>query len=264
MVRFLTALLLCWLPLHAQDVITTPEMEKQVFEWTNQERAKVNVPPLKWNDKLAIAARLHSDEMAKHKELTHQLAGEPAFTERLLDRGAKFSSAAENVGFGDDAESLQSGWMHSPPHRANLLSPAYTEMGVGIVRAGDRLWATADFATTLQNYSSDDFERAVEQQITSRRSTRRLVPLKATSSPQLRRIACSGDGSSRPAFGALTQHYSQAQAFNFTAPRPSELPGDLVKGVLDLPNGNYLIGACAAQPDKNGLATYRVLVVLYQ
>jgi len=239
-------------------------MEKQIFEWTNQERAKVNAPPLKWNDKLAIAARLHSDEMAKHKMLTHQINGEPVFTERLLVRGARFSSAAENVGFADDAETLQSGWMHSPPHRANLLNPRYSEMGVGIVRSGNQLWATEDFATMLQNFSSEDFERAVEEQITSRRSTRRLAPLKATSSPQLRRIACSGDGSSRAAFGALTQPHSQAQAFNFTAPKPDELPVDLVKQALELPNGSYLIGACAAQPDKNALATYRVLMVLYQ
>jgi len=154
--------------------------------------------------------------------------------------------------------------MHSPPHRANLLNPGYTEMGVGIVRSGSQLWATEDFATVLQNYSSEDFERAVQQQITSRRSTRRLAPLKATSSPQLRQIACSGEGSSNPAFGALTQPHSQAQAFNFTAPKPDELPADLVKRALELPNGSYLIGACASQPDKNALATYRVLVVLYQ
>jgi hypothetical protein len=262
--RFRLALLLCWLPLHAQDVTTTPEMEKQIFEWTNQERAKVNVPPLKWNDRLAIAARLHSDEMAKHKDLSHQLAGEPVFTERLLDRGARFSSAAENVGFADDAETLQSGWMHSPPHRTNLLSPNYTDMGVGIVRSGDQLWATEDFATTLQRFSSEDFERAIEQEITSRRSARRLSPLQATNSPELRRIACSGDSSSHGAFGAVTQHYTQAQAFNFTAPRPDQLPSGLVKHVLDLPIGKYAIGACASQPDKNGLATYRVLVVLYQ
>jgi uncharacterized protein YkwD len=54
---------------HAQNVTSTTEMERQIFDWTNQERAKVNVPPLKWNDHLAIAARLHSDEMAKEKEL---------------------------------------------------------------------------------------------------------------------------------------------------------------------------------------------------
>ncbi|MBV9144981.1 MAG: hypothetical protein JO065_03635, partial [Acidobacteria bacterium] len=47
----------------AQEIISTTQMERQIFDWTNQERAKIKAPPLKWNDRLAIAARLHSDEM---------------------------------------------------------------------------------------------------------------------------------------------------------------------------------------------------------
>lgn len=247
-----------------QDVTSTTEMEQQILEWTNQERAKASAPPLKWNNRLALAARLHSDEMAKQKDLNHQLKGEPAFTERLSERGARFSSAAENVGYADSAEELQSGWMHSPGHRANLLNPAYTEMGVGIVRAGNRLWATEDFATSLQNLSSDDFEHAVEQQITARRSTHRLGALKATHPPALRRIACSGESSAGAAFSAVPHHDAQAFAFNFTTPSPTDLPANLVKKVLELPSGSYSIGACPTRADNNGMSTFRVLMVLYR
>src|SRR5438270_9936682 len=162
--RYLLAFLLIpfVLPLFPQDIASTIDMERQIFEWTNQERAKVAAPPLKWNDRLMLAARLHSDEMARHKDLSHQIQGEPVFTERLSERGARFNAAAENVGYGDDAETLQMGWMHSPPHRANLLNPVYTEVGIGIVRAGNRLWATEDFATAMQNWPSEDFEAAIE------------------------------------------------------------------------------------------------------
>ena len=249
--------------LQGQDITTTTEMERQILDWTNQERAKVHAPALKWDEHLAVAARLHSDEMAKAKDLSHQVKGEPVFTERLLDRGAHFSAAAENVGFADDAETLQSGWMHSPPHRANLLNPAYTEMGVGIVRFQDRLWATEDFATTLRSLSSDDFEKGVEQQITSRRSARGLAPLKATASSDLRRTACSGNSGGGAAMGAVPHHNMQAWSFNFTAPKPDQLPSELATRFLELPTGGYAIGACASQPDKNGLSTFRVLLVLY-
>lgn len=252
------------LSLQSQDITTTTDMERQILEWTNQERAKVKAPPLKWNERLAIAARLHSDEMAKAKELSHQVKGEPVFTERLLDRGVHFSAAAENVGFADDAETLQNGWMKSPPHRANMLNPAYTDMGVGIVRFADRLWATEDFATTLQNLSSEDFEKAVESQITSRRSARGLSALKATSSPELRRVACSGNSSGGAAMQALPQRNLQAWSYNFTAPTPDQLPSEVTTRFLELPTGGYSIGACASQPDKNGLSTYRVLLVLYR
>src|SRR5947207_15832832 len=97
----LFCLLTSLLPLRAQEITSTTEMEQQILEWTNQERAKTNAPPLKWNNRLALAARLHSDEMANHKALTHQLKGEPPFTQRLSERGAKFSSPAEDVGHAD-------------------------------------------------------------------------------------------------------------------------------------------------------------------
>src|SRR6185312_7490548 len=147
--------------------------------------------------------RLHSDEIAKQENLSHQFPGEAKFTERLSLQGARFSAAAENIGFGEDAETLQSGWMHSPPHRANLLNPAYTEMGVGIIRSGNRLWATEDFTTSVGRMSAEDFEQAVERELASRRALHRLAPLSAAASSQLRRIACTGDSSGGAAMAAL-------------------------------------------------------------
>lgn len=268
MIRLFRVVLLvfCVLPLRilGQEVTSTTQMEQQILDWTNEERTKVNAPPLKWNNRLALAARLHSDEMANQKELTHQLKGEPRFTERLSERGAKFSGAAENVGYADSAEELQSGWMHSPGHRTNLLNPVYTEMGVGIVRAGNRLWATVDFASGLENLSSDAFEQAVDQQIASRRGKRRMAAMKATPSAQLRRVACSGESSASAAFAALPHRDSQASAFNFTTPNPTDLPSNLMNRVLELPSGSYLIGACPTKADGNGMSTYRVVVVLYR
>jgi uncharacterized protein YkwD len=239
-------------------------MERQIFDWTNQERAKVNAPPLTWDNRLAIAARLHSDEMAKQKNLTHQLPGEGKFTERLSLQGARFSAAAENVGYGDDAETLQSGWMHSPGHRANLLNPAYNQMGVGIVRSGDRLWATEDFGTGISRLSSDDFERAVEQQIASLRKKQGLPTMEALSSLQLRRMACAGDASGGAAMAALPRRNMQAYSFNFTTPNAADLPNVLTKRVLEMPTGGYSIGACLLQAGNNGMSTYRVLIALYR
>jgi uncharacterized protein YkwD len=258
----LLASVLSFAPALAQEVTSTTEMEKQIFEWANQERAKVKAPPLKWSDRLAIAARLHSDAMAQQKNLTHQLKDEPVFTERLSEHGARFSSAAENIGYAGDADGLQTGWMNSPPHRANLLNPIYTEMGVGIVRSGDSLWATEDFATAVQNMSSGDFEQAVEKEIARRRSARGMAALKATASPELRRVACSGNRSASAAMSAVPHGNLQAYSFNFTAPKPQELPADLVSRVLELPSGSYAIGACAAQDEASGMTTYRVLVVI--
>jgi len=250
--------------IEAQEITSTTEMERQIFEWTNQERAKVNAPPLTWDNRLAIAARLHSDEMAKQKNLTHQLPGEAKFTERLSLQGARFSAAAENVGFGDEAETLQSGWMHSPGHRTNLLNPRYTQMGVGIVRSGNQLWATEDFATGIARLSSEDFEQAVEKQIASLRKKQGLPAMQVAASAQLRRIACAGDTSGGAAFAAVPHRNMQAYSFNFTAPIATDLPSVLTKRVLEMPSGGYSIGACLSQAGNNGMSTYRVLIALYR
>lgn len=265
-ILFLLVVSCFWIPslISAQEITSTTEMERQIFEWTNQERAKVNAPPLTWDNRLAIAARLHSDEMAKQKNLTHQLPGEAKFTERLSLQGARFSAAAENVGFGGDAETLQSGWMHSPGHRTNLLNPAYNQMGVGIVRAGNQLWATEDFATGVPRLSSDDFEQAVEHQIASLRKQQRLPAMEAVTSSQLRRIACDGDTSGGAAMAALPRRNMQAYSFNFTTPNAGDLPNALTKRVLEMPSGGYSIGACLSQGGNNGMSTYRVLIALYR
>ena len=135
-------------------------------------------------------------------------------------------------------------------------------MGIGIVRSADRLWATEDFATTLQSFSAEDFEAAVEKQVASRRNARGLPALKATASPQLRRIACTGNPSAGAALAAVPHGNLQAYAFNFTTPKPDDLPADFLTRVLESPGGSYTIGACAAQNGGNGMTTYRVLAVV--
>jgi hypothetical protein len=265
MKRIVLLLLACYFFLifsDAQEITSTTDMERQIFEWTNQERAKIKAPPLKWNNRLAIAARLHSDEMAGAKNLTHQVKGEPVFTERLAEQGARFNAAAENVGYGDDADTLHQGWMNSPPHRANLLNPAYTDMGIGIVRVGDRLWATEDFATALPRLSSDEFEKGIEQQVSARRRAQGLAPLKAMSSPELRKLACSGNSSASAVLSAVPHANLQAYSYNFTTSKPDQLPPNFVNRILEFSGGSYVVGACASQPDSQGMTTYRVGVVI--
>jgi hypothetical protein len=249
--------------LHAQ-ITSTTEMERQIFRWTNEERAKANVPALKWNDRLAIAARLHSDEMAKQGQISHQMPGEPSFTQRISDRGAGFSAAAENVGFADDAETLQSGWMHSPGHRANILNPLYDEIGIGIVRRGDRLYATEDFSKGVQNLSSEEFENTVAGTVAKLRRQRGLAPFTVTHSPSLARMACSGESSARAALtGVDRRNVAAMRAFNFTTESADQLPSDLKQAILELPAGSFAVGACSTSDPAKGFSGYRVLLVLY-
>jgi uncharacterized protein YkwD len=57
----------------------------------------------------------------------------------------------ENIAYGNvTADQMMTMWMNSPGHRANILNPAFTRIGVGAVRTSTgRWWATQDFVTPL-------------------------------------------------------------------------------------------------------------------
>ena len=102
------------------------------------------MPALTWDDGLAAAALAHAQLMAEKRKLSHDFPGEPPLRQRLsavpLDR------SGENVGFDSSVSGAHEGFMASPPHRANILSGAYTAAGVGIAYSSDgRTWAVVDF-----------------------------------------------------------------------------------------------------------------------
>ena len=54
--------------------------EKQLFAAVNEARRNRGMPPLRWNDALAAAARRHATVMAKHGSAQHGFEGEPGLS----------------------------------------------------------------------------------------------------------------------------------------------------------------------------------------
>ena len=68
--------------------------------------------------------------------------------QRVTAAGYRYRMTGENIAAGPSrAEDAVAGWIKSPPHCANLMSPAFNEMGVGfaINNASDMgvYWAQA-------------------------------------------------------------------------------------------------------------------------
>lgn len=262
------ALLLLYSPIHPEALIVAasgsgegiPQMERRIFELANQERAHAGLPLFKWNNNLAIAARLHSDEMAQRHELSHQFNGEAELGERLAQSGASFDADAENVGFAGDVDGLHSGWMHSPPHRANLLSPRYDQLGVGITRVGDRLYATQDFAHGVTRYSGGQAADEVISAYNNLRQGRRVRPAHIVSVRTLEKIACADEASAklpRNANGAQPQYI-----FNYTTSDLHNVPEVLRSQIVASNISRIEIGVCARHPAQ-GFSGYRVIAALY-
>ncbi|GMA86960.1 hypothetical protein GCM10025868_22100 [Angustibacter aerolatus] len=62
----------------------------------------------------------------------------------MQDVGA-FRVVGENVGVGGSEAGLHSAFMHSPGHRANILSKDYTQVGIGVAFGGGRTWVAEVF-----------------------------------------------------------------------------------------------------------------------
>src|ERR1700761_2350891 len=97
--------------------------EQALLQLANQARAQHNLPPLRWDSNLAIAARNHLRWVIRNPgELLHQYPGEPDLVTRGASAGARFGTISENIaGHGQTPADLHNIWMTTPTHRANLL-----------------------------------------------------------------------------------------------------------------------------------------------
>src|SRR5258708_30168506 len=118
------------IPFHDYDF----QWEQQLLELANQSRAQAGLQPLVLDSGLSAAARLHAHAMLDAGQLSHRLDGEPALANRLaVVTKLQLDQEGENVAFDHDAAQGHEHLMLSPPHRANLLNPAYNVVRLGVV-----------------------------------------------------------------------------------------------------------------------------------
>jgi uncharacterized protein YkwD len=135
-------------------------MERELWVMVNHDRQDpANSPeikggharPLKWNEKLAAVARAHSLDMMEHGYFDHVDPQGKTPEARIDAAGIPWKAMGENIainGNGDrDAEDT---FMHEPRfqhnHRANILNPEFTDVGIGIVQdKHGRYFITQDF-----------------------------------------------------------------------------------------------------------------------
>ena len=88
-------------------------------------------PPLTRNAILERVAQDFAQDMATFGYMDHTGRDGSAPHERVTRGGYRWSETGENLASGvTNADVLVDGWLHSPEHCANLMDPAYTQMGV--------------------------------------------------------------------------------------------------------------------------------------
>jgi uncharacterized protein YkwD len=137
------ATMLCWA---AYGETAIARAERELFASINQARRAQGMPPLRWNDALAAAARHHAEVMAERGTAQHGFEGELSLSARVKQAGARFSWLSENVTQGPTPEFIHTQFMKSPPHRANILDTDMDSIGVGVVEHDGQLFAVEDFS----------------------------------------------------------------------------------------------------------------------
>jgi len=113
---------------------------QRVLELVNQARATPRncgnqafnaARPVRWNSTLAEASRLHAEDMARHNYVGHRGRDGSDPGQRVQRAGYRYRATGENIAAGRqmNPEDAVAGWIRSPGHCANLMNPAYAEMG---------------------------------------------------------------------------------------------------------------------------------------
>lgn len=151
-------------------------LEKKIHVLVNHERQKQGLQPLAWDDSLAAIARTHSKDMTARNYFAHDSPEGYDFSyrykqasyacnvrvDRTIYMGAEnlaqnnlYNSVTTMNGVptsydwnSEDklAESTVQGWMNSPGHRKNILTPHFKSEGIGIfIAPDDKVYVTQNF-----------------------------------------------------------------------------------------------------------------------
>lgn len=137
-------------PTTKPEISTTPEettvkaelsYAEQVVQLVNKERAKAGLKELMLDTNIEAAAFIRAKET--EVSFSHTRPNGSSFSTVLKENGISFRGAGENIAWGQKTpEQVMNGWMNSKGHRANILNPNYTKIGVGYYKSstGRQYW----------------------------------------------------------------------------------------------------------------------------
>lgn len=113
--------------------------ERGFVDRINQLRANKGLGALSVDGELTAIGRQWAGHMSAAGSISHN----PNFAAQVQ---ADWAKLGENVGVGNTVDSLMNAFINSPGHYANLVDPAFTHIGVGVVRGGDgRMYTSHQF-----------------------------------------------------------------------------------------------------------------------
>jgi uncharacterized protein YkwD len=127
-------------PFEADALKNESRVRARVLELANEARSRARrcgfrqfdaVPPLALENHLTSAALVQARDMAKHNMLEHTGSDGSTPDQRVTRAGYKWRTTGENIASGPTTpEEVMAGWLASPGHCENIMSPRFKEMGI--------------------------------------------------------------------------------------------------------------------------------------
>jgi len=116
--------------------------ETTVYKLVNDERTRVGVTKLVYDETLELGAQMRSDELC-NIPMSHD-----NFVPTALEVKYHAKLIGENLAkdwYSD--EEMVTGWINSPTHYENIKNPAFVETGIGVADCGETVVVTQWFGT---------------------------------------------------------------------------------------------------------------------
>ena len=158
-----------------QPKVEVADLAKRIHAQINEHRNKHGLQSLAWNDALSRIAAKHSRDMANRNYLDHHSPDGKSFSDRYWQNGysceiraaSEIHTGAENIALSrlynstttengvtyyhwnsvqEIALKTVDGWMNSPSHRENILTPYWRQEGIGVeIGPGNNIYITQNF-----------------------------------------------------------------------------------------------------------------------
>lgn len=110
----------------------TPE---NIISLTNVSRKEAGLLELKENSILSQAAQVKANDMLAKGYFSHNTPDGKTPWSFIASAGYSYLMAGENLAVNfTEAENVESAWMNSPGHKANILNKNFEEIGIGIAQ----------------------------------------------------------------------------------------------------------------------------------
>jgi len=206
------------------EAVDPEEAEARGLVLLNQARRAAGLGPLVQDLQLRELAIAHSDDMASNDFFGHVSPTTGSPEDRLRRSSFIVAAFGENVGSGPTPEVIHEGLMESPGHRANMINPKFTHVGIGVEKNGDSLICTMVFGRRPGMDALPKSAAEIESAILELRATKKLSP--PTVDPVYRVAAQAGadalaDGDDPQEFNQAVGEAIQREVTRLRTSRPA-------------------------------------------